>query len=105
MPSPSRTLSDPNRFEREPALLTRANLLAAGAAGVVPSWDDRGTFVCDAVGVALAFIPRRLRRDGVRLYRATDVAEWLGVPVRADGLRAAGASVDDDPFARFDRVG
>src|SRR4051812_21551770 len=75
-----RTAADPNRFEREPALLTRANPLASGAAGIVASWDDRGTFVCDAVGVALDFIPRHLRRDGVWLVRAADVAAWLAVP-------------------------
>src|SRR4051794_2840442 len=98
MPFPSRTAADPNRFEREPALLTRANLLAAGAAGVVSSWDGRGTFVCDVAGEALAFIPRHLRRDGVWLIRAAEVAKWLAVPVR-DGL----GDPDADPFARFER--
>src|SRR4051812_38213524 len=99
-----RTAAAPNRFERDPALITRANLLAGGAAGVVPSWDERGNFVCNAAGVALAFIPRHLRRDGVWLVRAAEVAGWLGVPVREDGLRSRDEDPRDaDPFARFER--
>jgi len=42
MHSLSRTAADPTALSASPR---SANLLMAGAAGVVPSWDERGTLV------------------------------------------------------------
>src|SRR4051812_30867122 len=68
--APMLTAADLNRSEREPALMTHANLLAAGAAGVVPSWDERGTSARACPELAEAFKDRA--RFWIALAREPD---------------------------------